>query len=108
MKRYILISLCACFLFISCQDKNRHEIIGGGYGIGEVIDKKREGDWTFYSPEGHKIAKGIFKNDLEEGIWTYWFDHGVIEQVAEWKNGELNGKFKDYYKNGQLKNKGSG
>lgn len=68
MKLYILISFTACFLFLACQDNKRHEVIGGGYGIGEVIDKNAKEFGRFIAKPVKKQAKVYLKMTLKKEI----------------------------------------
>jgi len=41
------------------------------------VNNKKEGDWEFISEEGWRY-RGIYKNDMKEGIWTTYTPAGVV------------------------------
>jgi antitoxin component YwqK of YwqJK toxin-antitoxin module len=46
---------------------------------------------------GQKKIEGSLKNNLREGVWTYWYENGKIWSKGTFKNGVSDGKF-DIYK----------
>ena len=40
--------------------------------------------------------------EKKEGEWKFYRENGKLEQIENYKNGELEGEFKSYRKNGKL------
>ncbi len=41
------------------------------------------------------------------GTWKYYYPNGNIQEISEYYDGQLNGKFSSYYANGKIKVKGN-
>lgn len=39
--------------------------------------KVKDGEYTYYHPNGTKMARGIVEKDVKKGKWTYWDTTGV-------------------------------
>ncbi|MFM7858466.1 MAG: hypothetical protein ACKO96_42730, partial [Flammeovirgaceae bacterium] len=39
--------------------------------------KVKDGEFTYYYPNGRKMAFGIVEKDLKKGEWTYWDTTGI-------------------------------
>lgn len=83
-------------------------------GIMSYIDKYdnkndiSEGLSTWYYKNGKKSRQSTMKGDKEIGTTTYWYENGNIARTCVYNdNGELNGEYIDYYENGKLKFKGT-
>ncbi|MET6990055.1 toxin-antitoxin system YwqK family antitoxin [Sediminicola arcticus] len=89
--------------------------------VGHYIDGMQTGEWKYFYDNGKLRAEGNYKNgdgsnfgtigipiNGRFGIWKFYFeDSGKIESEREFKNGLLDGKFTQYYSNGQVKFKGT-
>ena len=100
MRRIVYLTLIAVGLVYSCGTKNRHETIGGGYGIGGVIDSNRVGEWKFFFENDGLEAEGSFEDDLEEGKWMFYHVNGRLKQESYWHKGCLDGAYQTFYRNG--------
>jgi uncharacterized protein len=93
-----------------------------------------EGKWTFFYPEGMVWNEGMFKNNTQVGVWTYYdkkkkitkkltlkgaavdgkgwlYENGILtgeyKMVGSAKNPKKNGPGKEFYPNGKVKSEGS-
>jgi hypothetical protein len=44
---------------------------------GEYRDNKLEGVWTYWHPNGQKRAMGSFVHDVMSGPWEFWLENGA-------------------------------
>lgn len=49
---------------------------------------------------GQKKVEGGFKNNLRDGLWTYWHENGKIWSQGTFKDGLSHGKFDIYKEDG--------
>ena len=101
MKRYGLPVLAVLLiLFISACG-------GGGeekeyYPSGELKrvgsrlkDGSKDGVWTSFYKNGHKLSSGVYKNDKKEGTWAFWDIKSENPDVKEyWQGKEVAGGIK--------------
>lgn len=97
---------------------------------GKYINKKKEGQWIYYSPKGVKITQENYKNNLKDGEEKKWETKGkdIIEvtnyvqgvkqgkyfktlysdgyYITNYKDNQFDGEYKEYYANKSLKVKG--
>jgi len=60
---------------------------------GQLINKKREGEWLHYHRNSTKIlTKENFKDDQLYGLQTTYYDNGHIAETTEYVAGKKNGK----------------
>ena len=53
------------------------------------------------------LENGRFKNGELEGFWKYYYKDGQLRNKVNYKNGKKDGLWETYYENGQLKTKGN-
>ena len=53
------------------------------------------------------LENGRFKNGELEGFWKYYYKDGQLRNKGNYKNGKRDGLWETYYENGQLKTKGN-
>lgn len=59
------------------------------------------GDWTFYDNNGGLSSEGIFNEKGERhNTWTWYHDNGKTKEIANYKDGKLNGENKQFYDDG--------
>ena len=46
---------------------------------------------------------GSFKSGQKDGVWTNYFDNGLISNQGKYKKGIKVGSWKEYYYNGKIK-----
>lgn len=70
---------------------------------GVVVDGKMEGLWQLNSPKDERLLEeGYLKAGKKDGTWTTYYANGTKHIVAEYRNGNLTGPFKEYDKEGYL------
>ena len=69
-----------------------------------TTDGLRIGQWKeYHQPMGELKAVGDYKEGFREGLWTYYFTNGQIEQKGKYNaKGKPTGKWVWYYENGNL------
>ena len=50
---------------------------------------------------GTKVMEGRYKDGLKDGKWTDWFKNGQKEEERTFKDGEKDGLWIEWYSNGQ-------
>ena len=54
-------------------------------------------------PSGAKKSFENYKNGMQEGRSTFWYENGKIAKEGDYKNGKEEGKWSFYYENGKPK-----
>lgn len=73
------------------------------YAVGEMIDDKQTGSWTYFSMETNvKVAVRTFKNERLNGIATVYQNDGKAISQGNYVNGLREGGWYTYYPNGQV------
>lgn len=101
-------------------------------GRGNYHDKKKQGKWEFfsedngalillehydngvlvdksvvYNPVNQKVVEETeYVNGLRHGIYSKYYDNGVLMIMANYNQDTLDGEYKAYYFNGNLKEEG--
>lgn len=76
-------------------------IIGKG-----IIDENglKQGPWQEFYLTGRLQAEGSYTNDEKTGLWKYYFENGILEQIGAYDSkGLAKGEWKWYYPNKQLR-----
>lgn len=75
------------------------------YENNTIIKKERkDGFQTEYqSNKGIPLAKGLFKNNKEQGEWEEYDENGNLSRIANYKDSLRHGKFREFYQDGSLK-----
>ncbi len=60
---------------------------------GQYSDGKKTGHWTYQNQFFQIEAEGNFVNDKKEGLWKYYYINNALDCIANYHNGELDGKF---------------
>lgn len=58
---------------------------------GDYEGRLLHGEFVLKNKESKMIQKGYYKNGLKNGKWKTWNDKGLLTEVKNWKNGNLNG-----------------
>jgi len=53
-----------------------------------------------------KKSEGIYEFGFEEGLWSYWYKNGQLEEKTYFKLGKFDGSHTQWYTNGQKKRMG--
>jgi antitoxin component YwqK of YwqJK toxin-antitoxin module/Tfp pilus assembly protein PilF len=79
-----------------------------GAVISNTTSRKGNADISFYGPDGAKTGQGYYTKDGEaEGKYTYYYKNGQISGEGLYKNDELDGKKTSYYVNGKMSEEGN-
>jgi len=66
--------------------------------LGEMVDGKKEGLWTFYHRNGDIRTHGEMVDGKKEGLWTSYLEswEGIFKE-SNYKDGKLHGLTTTYY-----------
>lgn len=110
LKLFLLFTVFASHVLLSgCGGSYSHEITETWPdGTTKTIQyyKEKEGEQIFYKIEefhdnGVKRVEGYYKDDERHGRWNSWHSNGKLWSIAEYKNGQLDGKQTVYHISGQ-------
>lgn len=73
---------------------------GRPYGVGAIMNEKREGKYKTLDRYGRVSAELNYKNGELDGIQKFYYEDGKLKTENEFKDGKLDGIRKDYYTNG--------
>ena len=108
MKNYLIISLLILSVGFCQKEYNSNDLIKMDNGLYTVkfSDKPITGKVYGYFGEGKPLTKvyiGELVNGKKEGIWTWWYSTGTKIDEMTYKDGEPNGLYTYWNLNGQKK-----
>lgn len=71
-----------------------------------LSQKNFNGKWAVYYENGVKQYEAEYKDGKQNGKEISWYSNGSVESEHEYKNGITNGKSKSWYSNGALQSEG--
>ena len=92
--------------YVSHKYGDTTEVYKDSSGTVVALTKSKNGKNLFsaeYFPNGQlkgKLPKD--KHGIENGSGRYYYENGRVQREGFWKNGTLNGKWKNYDKDGRL------
>jgi len=107
MKTVIIISISLALLY-ACGNNLKKNIDasfadGKPSKISYINDANGKTDTVrkeeFYK-NGQKKVEGGFKNNMRDGVWTYWYENGKVWSKGSFKNGLSDGKFDIFNEDG--------
>lgn len=64
--------------------------------------KSKQIDYQSYYPNGERSRKGLYSDIGKDGLWTQWYDYGVIKEEENFEKGVQQGLQKYYSDEGLL------
>ena len=65
------------------------------------------GLFRIWHPNGIPQSEGFFRDGMEDGVWTLWFENGKKREMKIFEKGALKGPFAWWHSNGQLRAEGT-
>lgn len=87
-------------------ESGTYYFFGGGTGQGRLVNGKRDGTWSFFDKEDHKLSEGSFKDGIESGPWKMWHPNGKPSREGAFLEGKMHGHWKFYFDDGTLESEG--
>ena len=82
--------------------------MGGGKEFeGSYKDGKKDGLVTWWYENGQMEQEVTYKDGVKDGLWTSWFENGQKDYESTYKDGERDGLVTQWYVNGQMSFKGT-
>lgn len=72
----------------------------------EVVDGKKNGEFKISSISGAVMMAGNIKNNLNEGLWRYYYPNGQVESAGNFEKNLSVGKWIWYFENGKIREVG--
>lgn len=77
------------------------------YSQNKLDDKgRKQGYWSKEYSNGNKIYEGSFKDDYQEGMFTYYYEDGTIKAKTNFSNKGSIAETQTFYPNSKLMSKG--
>ena len=70
--------------------------------LGYLKNGRKEGLWMSWDENGTKISEVYWTEDRVHGSFLGWHSNGKIKVIGQTKDGEVDGKWTEYYASGQL------
>lgn len=61
----------------------------------------KDGPFIVYGASGDKMIQGTYRNGVQEGEWTFWYENGARASIDHYVNGVQIGVHTSWYANGQ-------
>ena len=65
---------------------------------GKVV---KDGPFVFYTDGGGKLIEGNYRDGMQEGLWTTWYENGQRSAIDHFHSGLQDGLHTSWYANGQ-------
>ena len=65
------------------------------------------GLFRIWHPNGIPQSEGFFRDGMEDGVWTLWFENGKKREMKIFEKGALKGPYAWWHTNGQLRAEGT-
>ena len=65
------------------------------------------GLFRIWHPNGIPQSEGFFRDGMEDGVWTLWFENGKKREMKIFEEGALKGPYAWWHSNGQLRAEGT-
>jgi antitoxin component YwqK of YwqJK toxin-antitoxin module len=75
---------------------------GNVHHQGRLEDGAREGEWTRYWEDGRLSDRGNYRRSKREGFWMYMYDEGKPMSAGLCVNGLMEGQWRGWHENGQV------
>jgi antitoxin component YwqK of YwqJK toxin-antitoxin module len=72
---------------------------------GNIKDNLNEGLWRYYYPNGQVESAGNFEKNLSVGKWVWYFENGKIREIGYFKSGKKDGDWTIYNEEGDIARK---
>lgn len=69
---------------------------------GELIERKRSGQWLCYDGRGNRYAEFNYKEGKKNGLTYLWYPNGSLDTISTWTNGMMEGDFQSFHQNGKM------
>ena len=75
----------------------------------KIVDGKpvKDGPFIVYGDNGRKMIQGTYRDGVQEGEWTMWYQSGQQSAVDHYHDGQQNGLHVSWFANGQKALKGN-
>ena len=69
---------------------------------GPAVAGQKEGEWTWWHPNGNTAVRGSFQDGDETGVWEEWHPNGTKKSTRTWLDGRAEGLVQEWHDNGRL------
>lgn len=84
-----------------------YNFYGDLHAKGTLKNRKKEGEWIFYSNRGQDtVSVENYNNGVLHGVKTTYFSNGQLASKIEYNQGKKTGEYVEYYRNGQVEQSG--
>ena len=66
------------------------------YALGNYIDGKMDGKWTYYYPDGKLEMEGFFNKNKPDREWVWYYPTGIKKREESYMFGKLEGLYSEY------------
>lgn len=69
----------------------------------KIIDGRpvKDGLFIVYNVSGGKMIQGTYRDGVQQGEWTTWYDNGQRSALDHYRDGLQDGRHTSWYANGQ-------
>jgi peroxiredoxin len=105
LSRCLSVSLAMLALTMTACGGPRHVSEEWQPGIpkrqGITVSGRQQGQWSYFDPQGRLEAAGDWSDDLQSGLWTYYFPGGQVRRQGAYEAGMRSGPWLQFHENGQ-------
>ena len=68
--------------------------------LGKMILGKRQGLWSEWNQDGRKIAEGNYRDNVKQGLWTFWIQKTCWKTTGQMVEGKRQGLWTEWSQDG--------
>jgi antitoxin component YwqK of YwqJK toxin-antitoxin module len=68
--------------------------------LGEMTLGKRQGLWSEWNEDGRKISEGNYRDNIKQGLWTFWIEETCWKTSGQMVEGKREGLWTEWGKDG--------
>jgi antitoxin component YwqK of YwqJK toxin-antitoxin module len=74
--------------------------------VGKMILGKRQGLWSEWNQVGRKIAEGNYRDNIKQGLWTFWIQKTCWKTTGQMVEGKRQGLWAEWSQDGSKTSEG--
>jgi antitoxin component YwqK of YwqJK toxin-antitoxin module len=68
--------------------------------LGEMTLGKRQGLWSEWNEDGRKISEGNYRDNIKQGLWTFWIEETCWKTSGQMVEGKRQGLWTEWSQDG--------
>ena len=93
---YLTLAFASLVTLSSCAQR------ADGPLVNQLNQGRQQGAWSYVDSAGQPDATGLWRDDLQDGRWTWWWPDGSVRHLGSYARGERTGRWRSWHQTGHL------